>query len=1221
MTPLKGVLPAVMLALIALLLGGCKGNVLPGADATAAGGQLQPRIVAQFGHAEQVVAVRWINGGNNLVSLGLDGSIVVWDVAHAVILDTAQVPSEFPDGEEVYLELRAADVTPDGKSMKLAYARGPMANGDDDGACPQTARAGGERWCSFEVDLASRVVMPDPTFAPDLAVDKQMDNAAAFPTSPDGKWQPAPREFGTARRTIGELFAPAGQVIGAPRGQACDDGVTDPSGRPCLIARDAGSGVMRSAIREQPSSRSAGADPQDTLASRFGAEPLRAGELFTAAPPSHGGCESLTQCVYGVELKAQGGGPSLYLTSEQRGFQDVDITPDGQKLVKVETSDGDGTSGISVFDLGGTAPAAVISLENAYHRVRWIDATHFLAQSAGYHRSNVLAVDRGVPSAIVGDRACVEAFGQCRLVPPRTFLLASDDRGGLIGLGDPEGCFRGLTPDDLDCVASSGRDVTYQPAAQGISALSPGSGWTMLGQLVDGDAVVTAMALSQDKTKLAVATRLWESAGTLEDRQILRVLLFDFADGRLAGPPVELTRIVDPIYRTAAGFENARSIEAADRAGLQAKLDDGELSFYDSDTIQKIAFTPDGAWVYFPQATNNLIDASLRLIETGGAHRVVQVPATSRAFAAIGPTRIVDLERRDVIETITGRRVAKLAGRTAFVRAGYIERSRLIWAASQAGSVEFFDADTVAPAFTLHLLTGGGFFAVAPDGRYDTNLPPDTRAVRWMVPDAPFQSLEPQTFMRDYYEPGLYARLLACRAAGNCGQAFKPLPSLAQVNRVLPRVSFVSAMPTIDGHAVTVTIDVTEGRDDAAANGKTRSGIYNPRLFMNGQLAAMVGSPSDVPDDTIAAWRKANGVGGKRRFVWTVPVATNGGGVRLEFEAYAFNEDRIKSETVRGGLTIVSHTARPRRAYVLAIGIDDYTEARFRLHYAFADAQAMGERLSHIPDREVRTLVLGGKVNAGGRRSVVSRMTIANALGLLDRRRNRAALLAALRRDGLDGSAIEPATPDDLVIVSYSGHGWADMMGNFHLVPSDGGWTAGGTPNVRRLFSSADFVRAILPIEAGRMALIIDACHSSASVANGRFKPGPMGDSGLGQLAWDKNLLVLAATQADDVAREDARLGQGLLTYALAREGLAPGNPKADSNADGEVSLDEWLGYALVRLPELSGSRGNPAPVGGPRGLQFSDGPAGPPPVRVQLPSLFDFHQVGAGVYLMRSRR
>lgn len=1217
--PRKSVLPALLSALIALLIGACQGNVLPGAEVTAAGGALQPRIVAQFGHAEHVVAVRWINGGSNLVSLGLDGSIVVWDVAHAVILDTAQVPSEFPDGEEVYLELRAADVTPDGKSMKLAYARGPMANGDDDGACPLTARAGGERWCSFVVDLASRVVMADPTFAPDLPADKQMDNAAAFPKSPDGKWQPAPREFGTARRTIGELFAPAGQVIGAPRGQACDDGVPDQSGRPCLIARDLDSGAVRSAVREQQSPGSAAAEPQGTLASRLGAAPLRAGEVLTAASPSDGGCESLTQCVYGVELKAQGGGPSLYLTSEQRGFQDVDITPDGQKLVKVETSDGDGTSGISVFDLGGTAPAAVISLENAYHRVRWIDATHFLAQSAGYHRSNVLAIDRGVPSAIVGDRACVDAFGQCRLVPPRTFMLSSDDRGGFIGLGDPEGCFRGLTPDNLDCVASSDRDVTYQPAAQGISALTPGSGWSMLDKLVDGDAVLTAMALSPDRTKLAVATRLWENGGTLEDRQILRVLLFDFADGRIVGAPVELTRIVDPISRTAAGFENGRPMAAADRAGLQGSLDDGELSFYDSDTIQKIAFTPDGAWVYFPQATNNLIDATLNLIETGDAHRVVHVPTTSRAFAAIGPTRIVDLERRDVIETTTGRRVAKLAGRTAFVRAGYIERSKLIWAATPAGSVEFFDAESYAPAFTLHLLSGGSFFAVTPDGRYDTNLPPDTKAVRWLVPDAPFQSLEPQTFMRDYYEPGLYARLLACRAAGNCGQAFKPLPPLAQVNRVLPTVSFVSAVPAKDGHAVTVTVDVAEGRDDTAANGKSRSGIYNPRLFLNGQLVAMVGSPADVPDDTIAAWRTANGVGGTRRFVWTVPVATNGGGVRLEFDAYAFNEDRIKSETVHGGLTIVSRTARPRRAYVIAIGIDDYAEARFRLHYAAADAQAMGERLSHIPDRDVRTLVLGGTAIAGGRRKVVSRMTIANALGLLDRRRNRTALLAALRRDGFDGSAIEPATPDDLVIVSYSGHGWADVMGNFHLVPSDGGWPTGGSPNVRRLFSSADFVRAILPIEAGRMALIIDACHSSASVANGRFKPGPMGDSGLGQLAWDKNLLVLAATQADDVAREDAWLGQGLLTYALAREGLAPGNPKADSNADGEVSLDEWLGYAMVRLPELSSRRSNATAVGGPRGLQFSDGPAGSPPMRVQQPSLFDFHKVGAGVYLMRN--
>ena len=51
---------------------------------------------------------------------------------------------------------------------------------------------------------------------------------------------------------------------------------------------------------------------------------------------------------------------------------------------------------------------------------------------------------------------------------------------------------------------------------------------------------------------------------------------------------------------------------------------------------------------------------------------------------------------------------------------------------------------------------------------------------------------------------------------------------------------------------------------------------------------------------------------------------------------------------------------------------------------------------------------------------------------------------------------------------------------------------------------------------AADIALIIDACHSGATVDSGSFKPGPLGDAGLGQLAYDKGIRILAATQADE---------------------------------------------------------------------------------------------------------
>ena len=200
--------------------------------------------------------------------------------------------------------------------------------------------------------------------------------------------------------------------------------------------------------------------------------------------------------------------------------------------------------------------------------------------------------------------------------------------------------------------------------------------------------------------------------------------------------------------------------------------------------------------------------------------------------------------------------------------------------------------------------------------------------------------------------------------------------------------------------------------------------------------------------------------------------------------------------------------------------------------------------------------------------------------------------------------------PDDIVIITFAGHGWADKQGNFYLVPADGVWPGGAeTPTVSTLISTAEITRWLRPIDAADIALIIDACHSAASVDAGGFKPGPMGDAGLGQLAYDKGIRILAATQADDVALEDSRLRQGLLTFALAGEGITARGGMADLDGDRSITLDEWLRYATQRLPSLSGDvrLGRFATTAsGERGFgRINETSARPP--RLQEPSLFDF--------------
>ena len=155
------------------------------------------------------------------------------------------------------------------------------------------------------------------------------------------------------------------------------------------------------------------------------------------------------------------------------------------------------------------------------------------------------------------------------------------------------------------------------------------------------------------------------------------------------------------------------------------------------------------------------------------------------------------------------------------------------------------------------------------------------------------------------------------------------------------------------------------------------------------------------------------------------------------------------------------------------------------------------------------------------------------------------------------------------------------------------------------------------------MAMIIDACHSAASVEAEGVKPGPMGDRGLGQLAYDKGMRILAASQADDVALEIQNLHHGLLTYALAKlvvDGLIPGEGgklAADLNSDGQVTLEEWLKYGEQRTPALyEDAKAGKIKMVSPRDSTVNPAFIEETTRRAQTPALFDFQKRTENVIL-----
>jgi hypothetical protein len=443
--------------------------------------------------------------------------------------------------------------------------------------------------------------------------------------------------------------------------------------------------------------------------------------------------------------------------------------------------------------------------------------------------------------------------------------------------------------------------------------------------------------------------------------------------------------------------------------------------------------------------------------------------------------------------------------------------------------------------------------------------------------------------------------------------SFKPVPNLSELNRVQPKVKILRVRRGVSPDEVLVDVEALGKEDPSQSNGMTKTSAYDLRLFRNGQLVGQwpvpehgVAGPQDLTE-----WRRVSAVPTPTH-TFPVLLATKDRGRPVTFTAYAFNEDRVKSETTPPTKYTVPQVvpARQAKAYVITIGINGYENPHRNLEFAVKDAQDMASALQQIKDYGVvHVSLLSETLQEGAARlSQATRAKIRAVLGVLAGRSDNGELNGVANADKL-----AKATPDDLVILTFSGHGHAERNGAFYLLPSDSGKEDAISPaSLKKFISSEELSEWLREVDAGQMAMIIDACHSAASVETPGFKPGPMGDRGLGQLAYDKGMRILAASQADDVALEIHDLHQGLLTFALVWEGLKPGEGgklKADLNGDGVVTLEEWLKYGEQRTPSLY----EDAKVGKVK-MVSRDSTVNPAFLdavikHAQTPSLFDFHK------------
>ena len=234
--------------------------------------------------------------------------------------------------------------------------------------------------------------------------------------------------------------------------------------------------------------------------------------------------------------------------------------------------------------------------------------------------------------------------------------------------------------------------------------------------------------------------------------------------------------------------------------------------------------------------------------------------------------------------------------------------------------------------------------------------------------------------------------------------------------------------------------------------------------------------------------------------------------------------------------------------WYLGVGVDQYADPAVPdLRFAAADARLIERRLKTVGE------------TAGFGRIVSTVLTDADAA------------VRSVEQSLRDLEELSEG--DDTVVISFAGHGLRRQRG-LYLVTADGDPNApqGTTVNWETV---AD---AILKMPAGRVVVLVDACHAGAFAGSNL----PIQESLRRRLGGRPGLLVVASSRGEELSRETAELRQGAFTVAVA-EAVAgrrdDGGPQPDANGDGTVSAGEFSAYVASRTARLTDNRQHPVTV------------------------------------------
>jgi WD40 repeat protein/uncharacterized caspase-like protein len=488
-----------------------------------------------------------------------------------------------------------------------------------------------------------------------------------------------------------------------------------------------------------------------------------------------------------------------------------------------------------------------------------------------------------------------------------------------------------------------------------------------------------------------------------------------------------------------------------------------------------------------------------------------------------------------------------LMGHTAQVnRIRFAPDGNIMVTAGREGTMRLWDTRTNRLLATLISLKSSlDWLVVTPDGLFDGS-PAAWKLLGWRYKASTFEVDPIEIFFSEFYYPRLLTDILQ-------GKRITAPVSIAEKDRRQPGIELqvpgVRPGATVSSRVVKVRINCTEAPpDDRHSKG---SGVRDLRLFLNGSL--------------IKTWRgKLLKTSKTATFETTIPVITG----KNRITAYAFNDDNIKSEDAAFDLNGSKTLKRTGTLYILAVGINQYSNPAYNLRFALPDAQSFGRELQRC-QRKLKAYKNIEVIQLINQKATKSNILHALAVlaGTAEKQSSNAKISELLK--------LKKAQPEDTLIIFFAGHGIA-LKDRFYLLPHQIGYQgdinrlneSGLATILKHSISDLELEILFEKIYANNILFIIDACNSGQALEAEEKRRGPMNSRGLAQLAYEKGMYILTAAQSFQVALEASELGHGFLTFALVNEGLK--TPYADHQpSDGQVWIREWFDYATFRVPEI----------------------------------------------------